>query len=183
MTKAKSPPPEGSSPQKRELLFPGRRSFFTTLVGIGRACVGLFMGGLIVLGAMSYYDHNPLVARQLAFQGKQVHDFMRAPFKPESRGVAAVGTATSGAASADGSISAQGQKIFQSHSCYACHGRNGAGTPMAPRLAGIGSKYTPEQLLNLFNHPSPAMDSGGMPHFQFHADDVNALIAYLDSQH
>ena len=53
---------------------------------------------------------------------------------------------------------------------------------MAPKLAGIGKKYTPEQLLSLFNHPTSGMDKGGMPHFQFTQDDTKALIAYLDSQ-
>jgi hypothetical protein len=49
-------------------------------------------------------------------------------------------------------------------------------------LAGIGSKYSPQQLLDLFNHPTAKMDAGNMPHFQFTLEDTSALIAHLDSQ-
>lgn len=142
----------------------------------------LVMGGLIILGALSYYDdaHNPVVASQLAVQEKQTQEFMRQPFKPEQQGAGPA--AATASAAAPSPLVTQGQNIFQSNTCFACHGQGGVGTPLAPKLAGIGSKYTPEQLLDLFNHPKPAMDAGRMPHFKFSQDDVKALIAYLDAQ-
>ena len=157
--------------------------------------VGLFsliFGGLIILEGWSYYADNqdPAVAKQLALQDQQTKDYMKEPFKPDRQGAPAPSSAAAseaalggqGAAAASDPAVATGQKSFESHACNACHGPGGAGTPMAPKLAGIGKKYTPEQLLNLFNHPTPGMDKGGMPHFQFTQDDVKALIAYLDSQ-
>ncbi|HEY6290500.1 MAG TPA: cytochrome b N-terminal domain-containing protein [Terriglobia bacterium] len=140
--------------------------------------------GLIVLEAQSYYDdaHNPAVAQQLALQEKQTNDFMHEPFKPEVEGGPPAGAAPTVAAAAADPRATEGKSIFESHACNACHGPGGAGTPLAPKLAGIGNKYSPEQLLDLFNHPTAKMDAGHMPHFQFTADDVSALIAYLDSQ-
>jgi ubiquinol-cytochrome c reductase cytochrome b subunit len=162
--------------------------------------VGLFslvFGGLILMGAWSFYAdaQDPAVAKQLALQDQQMKDYMREPFKPQREpapsppaGPASVAASSSvlsgagsGASTPDPAVAA-GQKIFESHACNACHGPGGAGTPMAPKLSGIGKKYSPEQLLNLFNHPTAAMDKGGMPHFQFTQDDVKALIAYLGSQ-
>jgi len=156
--------------------------------------VGLFslvFGGLILLGAWSFYAdaHDPAVAKQLALQDQQTKDYMKQPFEPERQGAPApsgpgviAASMAAGASSAPDPAAEAGQKFFESHACNACHGPGGAGTPMAPKLAGIGKKYTPEQLLNLFNHPTAAMDKGGMPHFQFTQDEVKALIAYLDSQ-
>jgi ubiquinol-cytochrome c reductase cytochrome b subunit len=162
--------------------------------------VGLFsfvFGGLILMGAWSFHAdaHDPAVAKQLAFQDQQMKDYMREPFKPERQsapapagpgvnaGSVAAGVAGAGSSGAAANPAVEaGQKLFQSHACMACHGPGGAGTPLAPKLAGIGKKYTPEQLLNLFNHPTAAMDKGRMPHFQFTQDDVKDLIAYLDSQ-
>lgn len=147
--------------------------------------VGIFAAvfiGLIVLGTLSYYDdaRDPAVAKQLALQDKQAEDYMREPFKPDVVGE----TASTGAPPAPNSnaLAAAGQKTFESNGCNACHGQGGAGTALAPRLAGIGNKFTQEQLLNLFNHPTADMDKGGMPHFKFTIDDVKGLIAYLDSQ-
>ena len=152
---------------------------------VAKGLFSLIVGGLALLGSISYYDdaHNPAVARQLALQAQQTAAYMKRPFQPQLAETSPVGTAASVAASTPGPETTVGQKIFDSHSCYACHGQGGAGSPMAPRLAGIGSKYSAEQLLGLFNHPTAAMDSRGMPHFQFSQSEVKALIAYLDSQH
>jgi len=149
--------------------------------------VGIFafvFVGLIVLEALSYYDdaHNSAVAQQLALQDQQAADYMKEPFKPEAQGASLTAAASSDSAPATDPRVAQGKNIFESHACIACHGPGGAGTPLAPRLAGIGKKYTADQLLNLFNHPTAKMDAGNMPHFQFTAADVSALLAYLDSQ-
>ena len=149
--------------------------------------VGLFgfvLLGIVVLEVLSYYDdaHNPTVAQQLALQDQQAQDFMRQPFKPEMAGAPPAGAAPVADASANSALASTGKTIFESHACNACHGPGGAGTPMAPKLAGIGNKYNADQLLDLFNHPTAKMDAGHMPHFQFTSDDVKALMAYLDSQ-
>jgi ubiquinol-cytochrome c reductase cytochrome b subunit len=149
--------------------------------------VGLFsfvLLGIALLEVLSYYDdaHNPTVAKQLALQEQQARDFMRQPFKPEMAEASPSGPAPTADPGADSALAGTGKTIFESHACFACHGQGGAGTPMAPKLAGIGQRYTPEQLLDLFNHPTAKMEAGRMPHFQFTPDDVKALLAYLDSQ-
>jgi len=153
--------------------------------------VGIFafiLIGIVVLEIQSYRDdaHDPAIAQQLALQDKQAEDFMKEPFKPETIGsVAEAGSnnATAAAAPAPNPQVQQGQQIFTSHACSACHGEGGAGTPLAPKISGIGQKYPPDKLLDLFNHPTAKMDAGRMPHFQFTMDDVKAIETYLDAQH
>ncbi len=149
---------------------------------------GCILIGIVVLEIQSYHDdaHDPAIAQQLALQEKQAEDYMKEPFKAEVVGAQAAAAASNNAPAAPAADSAEitkGQQVFTSHACNACHGDAGAGTPIAPKIAGIGQKYNPDQLLNLFNHPTAKMDKGGMPHFQFTTDDVKAIEAYLDAQH
>lgn len=152
--------------------------------------VGIFsfiLLGIGVLEIQSYRDdaRDPAIAQQLALQDKQAEDFMKEPFKPETVGSApeAGSSVASVSAAAPDPLVTKGQQIFTSHACNACHGEGGAGTPLAPKIAGIGQKYPPDKLLDLFNHPTAKMDAGHMPHFQFTTDDVKAIEAYLDAQH
>lgn len=155
--------------------------------------VGIFsliLMGIAILEIQSYRDdaRDPAIAQQLALQDRQAEDFMKEPFKPETTGSApeagsSVAGASAAAAPAPGPLVAKGEQIFTSHACNACHGQGGAGTPLAPKIAGIGQKYPPDKLLDLFNHPTAKMDAGHMPHFQFTMDDVKAIEAYLDAQH
>jgi ubiquinol-cytochrome c reductase cytochrome b subunit len=153
--------------------------------------VGIFVLvflGIVFLEAQSYRDdaRDPATAQQLALQDQQAADFMKEPFKPETSGSApgpASSDAGAAAAAAPDPLVAQGQQVFTSHACNACHGEAGAGTPIAPKIAGIGQKYPPDKLLDVFNHPTAKMDAGHMPHFQFTIDDVKAIEAYLDAQH
>lgn len=137
---------------------------------------------LITLGAYSYYQdaHNKFVAMQLAQQHRMEVQFIKQPFRPQMVG----GTKVTQSAEVTAPVSplvAQGKKIFQSHSCFACHGQGAVGTSFAPKLVGIGKQFSAEQLEDLFNHPLPKMNAGGMPHFTFTPDEVKALRAYLDS--
>ena len=145
---------------------------------------GFVLLGIVLLEVLSYYDdaHNPTVAQQLALQDQQARDFMHQPFKPEMEGAPLASLAPSTDPHGDSALASAGKTIFESHACMACHGVGGTGTPLAPKIAGIGQKYNADQLLDLFNHPTAKMDAGHMPHFQFTPDDVKALLAYLDSQ-
>jgi len=49
------------------------------------------------------------------------------------------------------------------------------------RLVGRSSKLSPEQVAELFKHPTAKMTAGGMPPVDLPADDLKALIAYLES--
>ena len=136
---------------------------------------------IISLGAYSYYQdaHNKYVAMQLAQQHKMEIQFMKQPFKPQMAG-AALAEAAKPKAPANPLV-AEGEKIYQSHGCYACHGEGAVGTTFAPKLIGIGGKFTTPQMIRLFKHQLPQMDAGGMPHFRFTPDQVKALRTYLDS--
>jgi len=139
----------------------------------------LVLIALISLGAYSYYQdsHNKFVATQLALQHQRQVKFMKQPFKPQMAG----GLQEAQSAKPAGPLVAEGKAIFQSHSCYACHGEGAVGTPIAPKLIGIGKKFSTAQMENLFKDPLPAMTKGGMPHFTFTPDQVKAIRSYLDS--
>ena len=56
----------------------------------------------------------------------------------------------------------EGATIFKAHGCAGCHGVNGAGgTAAAPALAG--TTLTPALLTTMLQHPTAAMQRGGMP--------------------
>jgi quinol-cytochrome oxidoreductase complex cytochrome b subunit len=136
---------------------------------------------LTSLGAYSYYQdsHNEFVATQLELQHQMQTRFMKQPFKPQMSGELETQQATTSAPANPGA--ADGKKIFQSHACYACHGEGAVGTSIAPNLRGIGKKFSTSQLEELFKHPLPRMNKGGMPHFTFAPGEIKDLRAYLDS--
>jgi quinol-cytochrome oxidoreductase complex cytochrome b subunit len=153
---------------------PWRRPF---AVGI----YALIFIGIISLGAYSYYEdaHDKDVAAQLAAQHQMEVEFMKQPFKPQLVGASLA--PVSATQSPPSGLAVAGQKIFQSHACFACHGEGAVGTSIAPKLAGIGSQFSTAQMYSLFQHPTQKMNAGGMPHFSFSSSDVEALRAYLDS--
>ena len=55
------------------------------------------------------------------------------------------------------------------------------GTAAAPALIGIKAKFSPDQLADLFKHPTAKMNAGGMPAIDLPPDDLKALIAYVES--
>ena len=165
------------------------------------ASFGIVFAGLVYLGARSYQDdaRDPAVAAELVQEAHQTEAYMRAPFSPQLAGPVPASTSSSPVVSASLSqgsdlfmsgaapspaaqaLVARGQKIFQSHMCFGCHGQGGVGTAIAPRLIGIGSKFSPAQLEHIFHHPLPQMNAGGMPPVKLSPQDMKALIAYLDS--
>jgi mono/diheme cytochrome c family protein len=102
---------------------------------------------------------------------------MRKPFEPE---LSSATLAAANLALAD-PRAAKGKATFESQSCNACHGDGGVGTAAAPALEGISAKYSPEQLAELFKHPTAKMTAGGMPLVNLPPDDLKALIAYVES--
>jgi ubiquinol-cytochrome c reductase cytochrome b subunit len=137
--------------------------------------------GLIALGAYSYYEdaHDKDVAAQLTAQHQMELEFMKQPFKPQLVGASLAPVSVTKPPSSP--LAAAGRTIFQTHACFACHGRDAVGTSIAPKLVGIGSRFSTAQLQALFHHPTQKMNAGGMPHFSFSQNDVEALRAYLDS--
>jgi ubiquinol-cytochrome c reductase cytochrome b subunit len=134
---------------------------------------------LVGLGLRSQYldRHDPGVAQQLAKQRAEENDYASQPFEPELSSASLV---AANVALAD-PLAAKGKTIFEERSCNACHGDGGVGTAAAPRLIGIRAKFSPDQLAELFKHPTAKMNAGGMPPIDLPPDDLKALIAYVES--
>jgi ubiquinol-cytochrome c reductase cytochrome b subunit len=146
-------------------------------VAMGAYAFVLF--AVVGLGLRSQYldKHNPGVAQQLATQKIAEEEYMRKPFEPE---LSSASLAAANVALAD-PLAAKGKAIFEAQSCNACHGEGGIGTAAAPALAGIAARLPPDRLVELLKHPTVKMTAGGMPAVNLPADDLKALIAYLDS--
>lgn len=134
---------------------------------------------LVGLGLRSQYldRHDPGVAQQLAKQNAEESDYAKKPFEPE---LSSASLAAANVSLAD-PLAAKGKTIFEGQSCNACHGDGGIGTAAAPVLVGINKKFTADQLVSLFQHPTAKMTAGGMPPIDLPPDDTKALIAYLES--
>jgi hypothetical protein len=46
---------------------------------------------------------------------------------------------------------------------------------------GVSARFSPEQIAERFQHPTPKMTAGGMPPIDLPPDDLKALIAYVES--
>jgi ubiquinol-cytochrome c reductase cytochrome b subunit len=134
---------------------------------------------LVALGLRSQYldRHDPGVAQQLAKQKIEEGEYMRKPFVPE---LSSASLAAENVVLAD-PLAAKGKTIFEAQSCNACHGDAGVGTAAAPALVGIATRLSPDQLAELFKHPTAKMNAGGMPPIDLPPDDLKALIAYVES--
>jgi ubiquinol-cytochrome c reductase cytochrome b subunit len=134
---------------------------------------------LLGLGLRSQYldRHDSGVARQLAKQQTEENDYARKPFEPELSSASLV---AANVTLAD-PLAAKGKTIFEGQSCNACHGDGGVGTAAAPALVGISKKLSPDQVAQLFQHPTARMTAGGMPPVDLPPDDTKALIAYVQS--
>ena len=79
------------------------------------------------------------------------------------------------------SHAAQGKGIFEANACNACHGEGGIGSPIAPALTGVGTRLPPDKLEAFLIKPSDKAMAGGMQPQKLSAEDMKALIGYLDS--
>jgi mono/diheme cytochrome c family protein len=133
---------------------------------------------LAFLALQSEYSdrHDPGVVQQLAKQRAEENEYARKPFEPE---LSSASLAAANVMLAD-PLAAKGKTIFEAQSCNACHGDGGAGTAAAPALIGISAKFSPEQLAELFKHPTAKMNVGGMPPIDLPPDDLKAVIAYVE---
>jgi ubiquinol-cytochrome c reductase cytochrome b subunit len=134
---------------------------------------------LVGLALRSQYldKHDPGVAQQLAKQKSEEREFMSKSFEPELSS-ASLAAANVQLANPE---AAKGKTIFEGNSCNACHGDGGVGTAAAPALIGENAKRSPDQLKELFAHPTAKMTGGGMPKIDLPPDDLRALIAYVES--
>jgi ubiquinol-cytochrome c reductase cytochrome b subunit len=141
--------------------------------------VGIFVFVFLALGFFGLQSHsedmkNPGVASQLRRQSEEEETFMKEPFAPE---LVTAGSATT----PPNPRVAAGQSIFAAQSCNACHGDSGVGGGIGPRLVGIGKKYDAEKIKSLLKTPTPAMLAGGMPKVDLKPEEMDQLVAYLQS--
>jgi mono/diheme cytochrome c family protein len=78
-------------------------------------------------------------------------------------------------------VAATGKKVYDGESCDACHGENGVGTNVGPKLAGATAQKSAEELTNLLRHPTAKMIEGEMKAVDVSDDDLKALVAYIKS--
>ena len=75
-----------------------------------------------------------------------------------------------------------GRDMFQTYSCFACHGVGGlTGTIAAPPLAGTASLLPANVIENLLLHHSIQMQRGGMPLTDLSPQQAAELAAYIRS--
>ncbi|MGA9041235.1 MAG: cytochrome b N-terminal domain-containing protein [Terriglobales bacterium] len=134
---------------------------------------------LVGLALRSQYldRHDSGVAQQLAKQKAEENEYSQQPFEPE---LSSASLAAANVTLAD-PLAAKGKTIFEGLSCNACHGDGGVGTAAAPALIGLSTKLSPDQLAELFKHPTTKMTAGGMPPIELSPEDVKSLIAYVES--
>jgi ubiquinol-cytochrome c reductase cytochrome b subunit len=146
-------------------------------IAMGAYAVVVF--SLVGLGLRSQYldRRDAGVVQQLAKQRAEENEYANKPFEPE---LSSASLAAANVTLAD-PLAAKGKAIFEGHSCNACHGDGGVGTAAAPALVGVRAKFSPEQLADLFKHPTPKMNAGGMPPIDLPPSDLKALIAYAES--
>lgn len=139
----------------------------------------IVIGVLIFLGWQSGNDDtkDPATAKQLSKQSEETEAFMKAVFSPELAGST---LAAQNVELAD-PLAAKGKKIFGDNSCDGCHGENGSGTDAGPKLTGVGAKYDQPALLNILKNPTQKMRDGNMDPVELPDDQMNSLIAYLNS--
>ncbi|MBW4028758.1 MAG: c-type cytochrome [Acidobacteria bacterium] len=142
--------------------------------------VAIVLVGAVFLGMKSHLDdaHDPTIAAQIALQDQQAKEYSKAPFQPyvESPGGSVAGLASSGPVNP---LISQGKGVFEANGCSGCHGANGTGTPAAPSLVGITSKFPAAQLTALLHNPNAKMRAGNMPAVDLSASDMSALLSYL----
>ncbi|MHB8753423.1 MAG: cytochrome b N-terminal domain-containing protein [Candidatus Acidiferrales bacterium] len=74
-----------------------------------------------------------------------------------------------------------GEKTYQSHGCFACHGVGGIGTPRASALTVVGKQLSAVQITALLHNPTAKMKAGGMPPVTLSDPELVSLVAYIKS--
>jgi ubiquinol-cytochrome c reductase cytochrome b subunit len=75
----------------------------------------------------------------------------------------------------------QGAVVFQNKDCRNCHALKGTGGKRGPDLTLVGSRLTPDQLIDQVSNGTPS--GGNMPAYgaQINPDEMTALVDFLAS--
>lgn len=141
--------------------------------------ISIVVAGMVYLGVRSQLDDGEgATANQLSRQHDEEMAFNAAPFEPYTKAAAASTNETVSVKITDPIVS-KGKALFVDRGCNACHGDDGAGTPLAPSLLGVMKKIPQDRLIALLHNPSARMKAGGMPNVEATPDEMTALLAYL----
>ena len=75
----------------------------------------------------------------------------------------------------------RGKQQFVNQGGYGCHTIGKIGTPLAPDLSHVGTKYPAEYIARWLRDPSFQRPNAHMPAFELTEAQVRALAAYLGS--
>ena len=143
--------------------------------------VAIVVSGMVFLGVKSHIDDKESsTAQQLSQQNEDEKLYSATPFEPYTNASDSSVSAAAVAPSDDPLVS-KGKGLFNDRGCSACHGENGAGTPLAPSLVGITKKLPEDRLVALLHNPNARMKAGGMPGVDASPDEMTALLAYLNA--
>jgi len=76
---------------------------------------------------------------------------------------------------------ARGKAVYDETGCATCHAIGGIGGTTGPNLDGVGKKYDAEKLREILLKPETLNPNTVMPPFEGSEEDLQALIAYLQS--
>ncbi len=76
---------------------------------------------------------------------------------------------------------AKGKQFFVDQGCYGCHTMGKSGTPIAPDLSQVGSKYSESYLERWLRDPASQKPNAHMPKLELSEEEIKALAAYLSS--
>jgi len=79
------------------------------------------------------------------------------------------------------SLAAEGQQVYRAQGCYGCHTMGKTGTPVAPDLSKIGSKYSEADLRAWLSDPKAQKPRAHMSKIDLSKTEIDALAAYLAS--
>jgi cytochrome c oxidase subunit II len=86
-----------------------------------------------------------------------------------------------GPAGSEEALEARGKRLFIEKGCHGCHTVGAMGTPIAPDLSQVGSRYPVAFLERWLRDPARVRPTAHMPRIDLGEGEIRALAAYLAS--
>lgn len=75
----------------------------------------------------------------------------------------------------------RGREMFEARGCYGCHTIGVVGTPIAPDLSRVGSRYSVATLIRWLRDPAAQEPTRHMPRIELSDGERESLAAFLGS--